>query len=172
MNFHDACIVLQNLRRTHTVQPFTARRQGFLFEAGITYTPAEIADFEASVGKRLPAEYAEFLSMVGAGRLFIDDRGRGIDFLPLGELGKFSKSVFDNFGTDPFPDLMLAVSLPRVGGFGGFALDEGGNNENCFSVFSSEDDPSEWVAAGATFNSFSSWLIVVTQSHGGQTWIE
>ena len=63
---------------------------------------------------------------------------------------------------------MRTVSLPRVGGFGGFALDEGGNNENNFSVFSAEDDPSEWVA-DVTFSGFSRWLIGVTQSHGGQT---
>jgi hypothetical protein len=171
MNFDDACNLLQGFVIKHTSLPLVVDGQGFLFEAGPRYTPTAISIFEHSVGKKLPEDYVKFLTTVGPGRFFIDDRGRGIDFVPLEKIQEFSKSVFDNFGDDLFPELLLVLSLPRVGGFGGFALDLPNRSRDCFSVFSAEDDPAEWVA-DATLCSFTQWLIRVCDSNGRQTWVE
>lgn len=118
----------------------------------------------------MPADYATFLSTVGAGRLFVDDHGLGIDFVPLEQQRASSRAVFHNFGDDPFPDLLLAVHLPGVGGFGGFVLDGSAPDERNFSVFSAEDDPSAWVDEAALC-SFGDWLTGMCESNGAHVWV-
>jgi hypothetical protein len=167
MIFADACKLLVQHLRNHSQTPLVVGERKYLFEAGPTSSDSELDASESAHGVAWPASYRTFMKTVGASRLFIDEYGRGLDFVAIDKLQEFSRTVFDNFGADPFPTLVLVVSIPKVGSFGGIATGQSRATEN-FAVFSPDDDPDLWLQE-ATFVDFGSWVSRITETNGSRT---
>lgn len=121
-----------------------------------SFNEDDLLDFESNNGVKLPGQYRSFLKDVGSADLF-----GGVVVLSPAEIKRFSRSVFQNFGEDPFPSLFLAVSMPRFGYFGGFLLERAGV-EN-FAVFYPEVPPELWIDE-ADFVQFDQWIIRLVES--------
>jgi hypothetical protein len=124
------------------------------------FEESELRSFEERENLILPTQYRDFLKSVGSSRLFAIG-GSGIDILEPSEIREWSQAVFDNYGDDPYPDLMLAVSMPRWGYFGGFQLAE--SEEENYSVFFPEVPPELWIEE-ADFLAFNEWIARVVES--------
>ena len=118
-----------------------------------TYSNAEIGKFESSRNIKLPNDYRQFLMQVGACNLYTDEYELGYKFHTLEDIEEFTKEVFDG-RENPFPKLLLTVSLEGRGDIGGFILSE--TKEN-FTVFFNEDDPEEWIRT-KKLATFANWL--------------
>ena len=167
MNFADACTLLLQHLRNHSQTPLVVGDRKCLFEARQTSSDSELDASEKLHGVSWPASYRSFMKTVGASRLFIDEYGRGLDVVALDKLQDFSRDVFDNFGVDPFPTLVLVVSIPRIGSFGGITTERSGNTDN-FAVFSPEDDPALWLEE-ASYVDFGSWVAQITDTNGDRS---
>ena len=122
------------------------------------------SDFK-DININYPSQYIDFLIIVGEVELFIED-SLGIEIFGIDEVQNFSKQVFENFGDDLYPSLLLAVSLPTLGYFGGF-YKEIDKNKN-FSIFY-PDIPAELWIEEADFIDFNEWIIflVTTKNQEG-----
>ncbi|WP_248466162.1 SMI1/KNR4 family protein [Pectobacterium versatile] len=116
----------------------------------------ELSDFERVNKIKLPDDYKNFLISVGSVDIFVGEVSSGIEILSPFDVKVFSKSVFDNYGDDLFPDLFLTTSIPKFGYFGGFLLeDDSGSN---YGIFYPETPPELWIEE-CDFISFNDWVI-------------
>lgn len=166
MLFADACTLLTQHLRIHSQSPLVVGDRSYLFEAGPTSSDGELDAAQQLYGICWPESYRTFMKTVGAARLFIDEYGRGLDFVTLSELQNFSRGVFRGFGADPFPSLVLVVSIPRIGSFGGLAT-RAGQDFDRFAVFSPDDDPELWPLE-ANHTDFGSWVSQIAETSGGR----
>lgn len=158
MDVDEACARLAGLvdAESDTIRP--------RFRRGLAHSPEEIDAAESACGLTFPSAYRTLLGSVGSGSLYIDERGRGVDLVAVDRLRQFTARVFDGFAPDPFPALVLAVSLPRVACVGGFIAGSAGA-EPLFGVFHPDDDPSTWVTEGARCL-FADWVVQLVESDG------
>lgn len=113
---------------------------------------------------KLPGQYKDFLLNIGgAVNLFVNDYGAGIDILLPSAVKDFSRTVFENYGEDPYPNLFLCVNIASVGWFGGFDLTRA--SEKNFAIFFPEVEPELWLPE-ANFICFNDWLDKTIDSRG------
>lgn len=131
---------------------------------GIKYSFIRKRKFSHSDFKNLnicyPSQYLDFLINVGEVELFIDDT-LGIEVLGVDKIKEFSKEVFEDYGDDLYPDILLTVSLPSLGYFGGFCNNIKGNKK--FSIFYPDIPADLWVEE-ADFIDFNEWIIFLVNS--------
>ncbi len=127
------------------------------------YSGQELEEFEQSLGIELPPEYKRFLIGVGAVELFAGPLSAGIEVLGPDEIQAFSSQVFDGDGEDLYPGLLLAVSMPKVGAYGGLRLDA--EREARYGVFYAETPPERWLEEGS-FGAFDEWVADLVESRG------
>jgi len=132
------------------------------FSRSRLFNENDLRDFESSSGVALPHQYRTFLKSVGAAKLFAVG-GSGIEVLSPSEIKGFSKKVFYNFGDDLYPNLLLAVSMPRFGYFGGFLVGEAEIKD--YSVFYPDEPPELWIEE-ADFVQFDRWIVNLVKSKG------
>lgn len=121
---------------------------------------AELCEFEQARHIRLPESYGRFLLEVGAVEIFSEEKTAGIEILPPAEIPDFSASVFSNYGDNLFPQVLLAVSLPKFGYFGGFLMDRKTQN---YSLFYPDVPPELWIEESEPVD-FEDWLIQLVNS--------
>lgn len=126
-----------------------------------SFTKSELIDFEFENDITLPDEYKRFLIDVGAVDIFVSEKTAGIEILLPGSIRSFSKSVFYNFGEDLYPRLLLTTSIPRLGYFGGFLIDE--NRNDNYGIFYPEI-PSEFWIDECEFINFNKWVVNLVKS--------
>lgn len=161
LTFEDACLRLS---------AWIALSQGVLIDTGHTERQAfrrtrhvheiELHAFEQAHNLALPKSYRQFLIGVGAVEIFSGERTAGIDILPPADIAGFSASVFSNYGEDLFPQVLLAVSLPKFGYFGGFLMD---STEQNYSLFYPDIPPELWIEESEPLD-FESWLVQLVNS--------
>lgn len=66
------------------------------------------------------------------------------------------KPGFENYGDDLYPELLIAVSLPALGYFGGFY--QGMHSDRNFSIFYPDVPPEMWIEE-ADFIDFNDRII-------------
>jgi hypothetical protein len=133
------------------------------FVACHKHSDIEIRSFENAHGLTLPEDYRRFLRDIGAGSYFINKYGLGYEFRALQNIAEHSSKVFAG-GQNPFPTLLLTVSLTGRGDEGGFNLTRMADDK--FAVFSHEEDPDEWSSNADAWTTFGSWLANLVESHG------
>lgn len=126
------------------------------------YTKEEIIAFEKRFQIILPDDYKHFLMNVGSCKCFVNKYGLGIEIRELDKIAAYMKDVFIEMN-NPFPNLLLTVSLTGRGDEGGFNLTR---KEPNFSIFSHEEDPELWTEETDKWVSFSNWLIKLVKSEG------
>jgi hypothetical protein len=124
------------------------------------FEESDLRHFESSAGLVLPKQYREFLKNVGSVNLFVW-LGSGIRILAPSEIKDWSEKVFHNFGDDPYPDLLLALSMPAFGYYGGFLATMPGLDN--YSVFYPDVPPELWIEE-ANFVEFDQWIIRLVDS--------
>ncbi len=165
MNFESACTQLSNWVNQSNGNPIDIGAEDDLF----SFQPLkkdfekEIFDFEKKYNISLPEDYVFFLRNVGTARFFIGEYSAGMEVISPGDIEKFPDLVFENTGEYLFPELLLVVSIPKTGAFGGFWMPEK-RNEN-YSIFHSEAPPEYWIEE-ADFISFQSWIISIVKEKG------
>jgi SMI1-KNR4 cell-wall len=127
------------------------------------YNNLEIEKFESKWKIKLPLDYKLFLTTVGSCELFFNEYKLGFEFHSLESIEEKSKLIFQEMN-NPFPSLLLVVSLTGRGDEGGFDMNR--NDQTNFSVFSHEDDPELWVEETHDWISFSEWLNKLIKSDG------
>ena len=154
VTFDDAIAALERHLANDTKQ----------FERGTIATDADVTTFQDRHGVMLSAHYRTFITTVGASRLFIDERGNGIDFIGLDQLQAYSERIFYNFGDDLFPDLLLIASLPGIGAWGGLIPS---TDDPDFALLWPDTDPATWNSrVEETYIRFSKWIVEITKSSG------
>lgn len=134
-------------------EKFSFSRNAFLHES-------ELSRFEKENEILLPSDYKDFLISVGSVDIFIGEVSSGIEILSPYDVGEFSKSVFDNYGDDLFPELFLTTSISKLGYFGGFLLSSDINMN--YGLFYPETPP-EWWIEECDFISFNEWIIKLVE---------
>ncbi|GGN99690.1 hypothetical protein [Saccharibacillus kuerlensis] len=135
----------------------------YRFSRRRTFSGKELEAFERSSGLELPAEYKRLLIGVGAVELFAGPLSGGIEILGPDEIADFSKKVFDGYGKNPYPELLLGVSIPKFGSFGGFR--PGRERHERYGVFHSEISPEQWMET-CSFTAFDDWIVKLVESRG------
>lgn len=125
----------------------------------------DLSLFEIRAGIELPSSYKNFLLNFGSVEIFATKNSSGITILSPDRVKLFSKSVFENYGDDLYPNLFLAVNLPSVGWFGGFDLTK--NSKDNFALFFPEVPPKLWIEE-ADFVDFEEWLRLVISSNSNE----
>ncbi|CEE95295.1 SMI1/KNR4 family protein [Xenorhabdus bovienii] len=133
----------------------------FSFSLKEKLSHSEIINFEYENNISLPNEYKDFLESVGSVDIFSSDITAGIEILAPAEIKNFSKEVFEGYGDDLYPNLLLTTSIPKTGYFGGFWMQ--GNNKDCYSIFYPDIPPEYWIEE-AEFLSFNSWIVKLVES--------
>ena len=121
-----------------------------------TFTKADFINIDL----HYPAQYIDFLINVGEVELFIE-HGLGIEFSGIDKIQAFSNLVFENYGDDLYPELLLAISLPALGYFGGFY--QGIHSDHNFSIFYPDVPPEMWIEE-ADFMDFNDWIIFLVHT--------
>ncbi len=129
--------------------------QPFSFARLRTISPAELFAFEVDKNLPLPEDYKTFLCEVGAVNLFSTQYGSGIDILAPWDIESFSELVFQNYGEDPYPKLLLTTSIPQFGYFGGFWMER--NAPEHYAIFYPEVPPELWIEE-TEFGRFDEWI--------------
>ncbi|QQA75036.1 SMI1/KNR4 family protein [Pectobacterium parmentieri] len=157
MNINDACLILNEwVFLSNGVLIDIGADEKYSFTRNAYLSESELSFFENESKIKLPGEYKEFLIAVGSVDIFVGEVSSGIEILSPFDVKKFSKSVFENYGDDLFPNLFLTTSIPKLGYFGGFLLDdELGNN---YGVFYPEIPPELWIEE-CDFISFNDWIV-------------
>jgi hypothetical protein len=164
MKFEKACQVLSGwINQSKGEMVLLPSGEEYSFKLLKRYNEAEIEKFEENSSLILPESYKYFLTTVGASKCFMSKYGTGFIFHELDSLSQHSSKVFLEL-EDPFPQLLLIISLTGRGDEGGFEMNRK-TNEN-FSVFSHEEDPEEWSSDTDTWCSFESWLSKLVDSEG------
>jgi hypothetical protein len=134
----------------------------YSFKRNKTYSREEILKFEETWKILLPTDYKNFLSEVGSCELYVNEYELGVVFHNLEDIEQYSEQVFIDM-INPFPNLLLIVSLTGRGDEGGFNLS---NDNDNFSIFFNEDDPENWIIETDKWISFSQWLSQLYFSYG------
>lgn len=163
MNFDQSCQVLNAWIDQSRGQPIRLPSGNvYAFSHTKHYTPAEIQAIEDHWHVPLPADYRHFLTAVGAIDCFIS-HGAGFTFLPLESIAPFTEKVFAGFD-NPFPHLLLAVTLVRRGEYAGFDISRSPNQD--FTVFIPDIPPEVWLTDASGWGSFSKWFTRLIESEG------
>ncbi|OWA35190.1 hypothetical protein B9G55_10975 [Saccharibacillus sp. O16] len=125
------------------------------------YSGHELEEWEQRLGLELPPEYKRFLIGVGAVELFVGPLRAGIRVWGPDEMESMSNQVFQGESKDLFPKLLLAVSMPEVGSYGGFKPDA--EREERYGTFSSQVETSLWLVEGS-FGAFDEWVADLVES--------
>ncbi|MEX0448124.1 SMI1/KNR4 family protein [Xenorhabdus sp. SGI246] len=125
------------------------------------FNHTELTNFESNNNLLLPDEYKDFLENVGSVDIFSSEITAGIEVLEPAEIKSFSKEVFEGYGEDLYPNLLLTTSIPKTGYFGGFWMLE--ESESCYSIFYPDVPPEYWIEE-AEFSSFNEWIIKLVRS--------
>ncbi|MBC3876126.1 SMI1/KNR4 family protein, partial [Undibacterium flavidum] len=165
MMFSNTCLTIRDWCERSNGKPIKLPSgDNFSFIQKKRYSDDEIDSFEQKNLISLPQHYRKFLKIVGASSLFIDENKLGFEFVGLDELEQFSFDVFENFGLNFFPKLLLVVALTRIGDFGGFVLER--PDEEKFNIFPHDEDPDEWRDILVGWSSFDAWIIMLVESEG------
>ncbi|WP_323637276.1 SMI1/KNR4 family protein [Pectobacterium polaris] len=157
MNIKEACDKLNEWISLSNGLPIdVGANEKFSFSRNAFFNESELSDFEIVMKIILPADYKAFLISVGSIDIFVGEVSSGIEILSPFDVREFSKSVFDNYGNDLFPDLFLTTSIPKFGYFGGFLLH--GDSGSNYGVFYPETPSELWVEE-CDFMSFNDWVI-------------
>ncbi|ACX86906.1 hypothetical protein Pecwa_1092 [Pectobacterium parmentieri WPP163] len=157
MNINDACLILNEwVFLSNGVMIDIGADEKYSFTRNAYLSESELSFFENESKIKLPGEYKEFLIAVGSVDIFVGEVSSGIEILSPFDVKKFSKSVFENYGDDLFPNLFLTTSIPKLGYFGGFLLD--GDLGNNYGVFYPETPPELWIEE-CDFISFNDWIV-------------
>ncbi|NGZ77412.1 SMI1/KNR4 family protein [Saccharibacillus alkalitolerans] len=135
--------------------------QPYRFARRRTFTGKELEAFEQSSGLELPAEYKRFLIGVGAVELFAEPLGAGIEIIGPDEIADFSEKALGSRGDGLYPKLLLAVSMPKFGCFGGFR--PGSERDERYGVFRSAAPPKQGIEADG-FTAFDDWLVKLVEN--------
>lgn len=119
----------------------------------------ELEDFENNF-EGYSSDYIDFLINVGEVDLFIDDT-LGIEFLAFEDRVKFENEVFSDPLYSEYPDILICVSIPKVGYVGGFSHQ---NNKGAnFGIFFPEVPLDLWLKE-TDFISFNEWVIFLVDT--------
>ncbi|MEQ9880354.1 SMI1/KNR4 family protein [Pectobacterium aroidearum] len=161
MNIKEACDKLNEWISLSNGLPIDIGvSEKFSFARDKFFNEIELSDFEQKNKIKLPDDYKSFLISVGSVDVFIGELTAGVEILSPFDVEKFSKSVFDNYGDDLFPDLFLTTSIPKLGYFGGFLL--GGDLGEDYGIFYPETPPELWIEE-CDFMSFNDWIIKLVE---------
>ncbi|GKW26501.1 hypothetical protein PEC311524_40950 [Pectobacterium carotovorum subsp. carotovorum] len=157
MNIKEACDKLNEWILLSNGLPIDiGASEKFSFSRKKILNKNELSNFEKVSKINLPDDYKFFLITVGSIDIFIGEVSSGIEIQSPFDVKGFSKSVFDNYGDDLFPDLFLTTSIPKFGCFGGFLLD--GESEGNYGIFYPETPPELWIEE-CDFMSFNDWVV-------------
>lgn len=140
--------------------------ESYRFVRRMTFTGRELEQFEQDAGFELPPEYRRFLIGVGAVELFAGPLSAGIEVRGPGELADFSRQAFGGTAADPYPALLPAVSLSRLGRVGLFR--PAGEREERYGLFDSAACAENRIDAGG-FASFDEWIAELVENRGHAT---
>lgn len=133
----------------------------FSFSKISPFSSDELSEFETNNHIQLPNDYKRFLIEVGAVDIFVGELSVGIEILSPSNIKSFSKSVFDNYGDDLYPEILLTTSIPKFGYLGGFWMNAKSKEND--GIFFPEIPPELWIEE-CDFLSFNDWLIQFIQS--------
>lgn len=135
----------------------------YYFMRTAEYTETDIKHFEKVIGSTLPKNYSEFLTKVGACKMYFDKRELGIIFYELEEILFLMKSIFLN-RTNPFPELLvIGVNLNNGDSLG---INMTIKNDFNFSIFSPEEDPESWIKDTEKMTTLNTFLEKLLNSYG------
>ncbi|MCQ4087374.1 SMI1/KNR4 family protein [Saccharibacillus sp. JS10] len=127
------------------------------------FTAQELESFEQRSGIELPAEYKRFLIGVGGVELFVGPLTAGIKVIGPDEIEEFSREVFKDQGKDLYPDLLLGISIAKLGHYGGFRPNY--DRDERFGVFYPEIPADQWIEE-CEFGAFDDWIANLVDSRG------
>lgn len=164
MDFSQACTILERWVRTSGGNPIElSDGRALSFARKRTYSDEEVGEFESQLAGPLPNDYRSFMRTIGAGEYFIDQYGLGVVFHPFEAIPVYQREVFAG-RKNPFPTLLLIVSLTNRGDEGGVVLFR--SDAANFAVFSHEDDPERWLDSPYNYVDFGEWLVSLVSSEG------
>lgn len=137
--------------------------ESYRFMRKRTFTGQALEAFEQESGIELPAEYKRFLIGVGGVELFVGPLTAGIEVLGPDEIQAFSRQVFEGYGKDLYPELLLGISIPKFGHFGGFR--PGSERDERYGVFYPEVPQEQWIEE-CEFCAFDDWVANLVESRG------
>ena len=112
----------------------------------------------------LPDDYALFLRTVGIINLISENDGYVFSIHGISPIGyvEQTKSVFDDFGENPFPDFLL-THITSSGDFAGLVLDEARCYRH-FGICHAEIPPEYWAQDyDNSYACFSEWFVAQLQ---------
>lgn len=165
MEFDEACDQLNDwIERSHGHLIDIGNADGFFgFRSLQKNFDWHIRDFQEKYRILLPEDYAFFLKKIGTARLFTGEYTAGMEILSPADIEHFSESIFENAGDNLFPDLLLVVSIPKTGAFGGFWCHE--KSDRNYGIFYPDVPPELWIEE-TDFTSFRRWIISTVNEKG------
>jgi hypothetical protein len=134
------------------------------------WSPDELRRLESDLGIPLPEAFQTFALAIGAGSLFINEYGLGLEFYDPAEVRSASRTVWDAEveADDPrTKSLLLVGEATGLGDHFGWALTEPFPHN--FDVFCHEYPPTEYVATSyevGTWRTFDDWIVHLVQTKG------
>lgn len=163
LEFTQACAQLAQWTEQSQGQPIDiGMDKSYAFSREKLFMASEIARLQATYSVEFHPAYTYFLQVVGAARLFIGEYTAAVEFVALDKLQHWSAVVFENYGEDPFPQLLLCAGLLNYNFYAGFDLTRAEGN---FAFFYPDVDPEYWLE-DADFVDFQAWVIHLVQSKG------
>lgn len=163
LEFTQACNQLARWIEQSQGQPIDIdSTESYAFLCEKRFTASDISTFEENYGVQLDEAYCYFLQRIGAARLFIGEYTAAVEFVAPDKLQHWSATVFENYGTDPFPQLLLCAGLLNYNFYAGFDLTRAERN---FAFFYPDVDPEYWLE-DADFVDFQTWVIHLVNSQG------
>lgn len=127
------------------------------------YNKTDIKNFEEVIGYTLPKHYSEFLTKVGACKIYFDKRELGIVFYELKEIFVSMNNIFLS-RTNPFPELLIIGANLNNGDSLGINMNV--KNDLNFSIFSPEEDPESWIKDTKKMTTLNIFLEKLLNSYG------
>lgn len=165
MKFEDSC---------NEINRFISKSNGsiislptgeeYLFNLVNKYSISDLSSFEMKHGIKLPEEYKHFLTKVGASKIYFDEFGLGIEFIPIEQLLDFSNKVFKGM-KNPFPNILIIASNIGRGDFISYGIDSE-SMQYRLATFSHEEDPERWLEENTAWSNLKDWLVKLVETEG------